>query len=151
MIKNINELEQNSTLQPLYVSIKFLSHFLTQIPDITIENVDEFIEFLRKLDSISIEDKTGLVIYLLNSNLEYYKTNSGIKEEKKKDDELDKIVQIMNKNKNLLSPAYDAVCEKIGKRLDLSLKIDDLVEERVLNKINIRNIIRYSCCFINNF
>lgn len=106
-----------------------------------IEDVDEFIEFLRKFDSISLEDKTGLVLYLLNSNLEYYKTNSGIKSEKKKDDELEKIQNTIDRNKNLLNPAYEPIYEKIGKKLDITMRIDDLVEERVLEKINVRNII----------
>ncbi|MCQ2819309.1 MAG: hypothetical protein MJ252_18755 [archaeon] len=69
IIKSINELEANTTLQPLYVRIKFISHYLQEIPNISIENATLIVETLNKLDIFNMADSsysTNMLICLFN-------------------------------------------------------------------------------------
>ena len=56
IIKTITEMEQNVSNQPLYTRIKFLSNYLSGLPNITKENAEKVIKTLQALDIFSTVD-----------------------------------------------------------------------------------------------
>lgn len=56
IIKSINDIESNSSLHPLYVRIKFLANYMTQVQNITAENANLIINSLKSLDLFSLSD-----------------------------------------------------------------------------------------------
>ena len=66
LIKNINELEPNTGLQSLYVRIKFIYFYLTELPNISNENASLILDTLNKMDIFNMTNSTYSTNILLS-------------------------------------------------------------------------------------
>lgn len=113
---------------------------LFQSDDTYIQDYDEFIEFFMTID-IDVKDRIDILSYVIKSNVNYYKNNTNENLEVDRRQELMKIQEIIHDNKSLLSDKYDNFLDGVNKRVDLTLNMKKIVNEELLEKIDINNLI----------
>lgn len=122
---------------------------LFQNEDVYVLDYSEFVEFFLTL-SLTEEDKIDILSYTVKMNVEYYRNNVNENIEIDREQDMKKIQEIIHKNKNLLSNEYDAFIEGIGKYVNLSLNIKKIINEDILAKIDIKNLVLAKNIYLTN-
>lgn len=138
--KSLNKLFLDLSDEYYYKSLAKKYYDLFQQEELYVLEHDEFVKFFLTLD-IEEEDKRNILCYVIKNNVNYYKNNTIENYEVDRKQELMKIQEIIHDNRSLMSDKYNNFMEGASKRLDLSINIRKLVNEEVLNKIDINNLV----------
>ena len=126
----LSDYERNMVINKYYLMMKENNVFIL--------DSDEFINMLDVLE-LSINDKNLLLTYVLKENKKTYYLN--IKDDDNLEFDLEKVNIIINENKELLSKEYNELLNVVSEYVDLSKNISDIIDDELINKINIRNIL----------
>lgn len=98
-------------------------------------------EFLKVVDSFNLELKeiNDLLVYVLNENSKMYLLHQ--RQEEFNENDRDEIIRLLDENRKLLSKEYNELLTVVSEYVDLTQKVDEMINDELINKININNIL----------
>lgn len=106
--------------------------------NIFVDNVDEVIKVFNLLE-LSIVDKNNILVYVLKQNNKSYDLESD--NNVFLNNENEKIEKILAKNKDLNNNIYNELLDVVDDYVDITKKLDNIIDYNLVDKINISNIV----------
>lgn len=103
-----------------------------------VEDTEEFNKFLTNTQ-ITNYNKIKILSYVIKENVCYYEDEQ--LDEVDKEQDLVKVQEIIYQNRNLFGNKYNELTDMVSEHVNLTHSLKEMINENVLDKVNIQNII----------
>lgn len=132
--------EEYQRLCEEYQNLELINKYYLMFCDneVFVNDIDELQKLFDNFD-LKLSEKNRLLIYILKENNKTY--GFGSNKDNFNDYDEEEIENLIKKNKNLLSKEYNELLTVVEEYVDITKKIEDIVNYELINKININNIL----------
>lgn len=136
--KKLND--EYNLLKEKYTEKKIVNKYyqMFENDDVFVNDAEEIQELFRIINC-SIKDKNEVLIYILKANTKLYDVMEN--DDEFSISEKEKILEIINNNKNLVSKEFNELLDVVDDYVDISKDVDEIADSGLINKINIANIV----------
>ena len=132
--------EEYQRLCDEYQNLELVNKYYLMFRDneVFVNDMDELQKLFDNFD-LKLSEKNLILVYILKENNKTYGFVSNQDDFNDYDEE--EIENLISKNRNLLSKEYNELLTIVEEYVDITKKIEDIVNYELINKININNIL----------
>lgn len=132
--------EEYQRLCDEYQNLELVNKYYLMFRDneVFVNDMDELQKLFDNFD-LKLSEKNRILVYILKENNKTYGFVSNQDDFNDYDEE--EIENLISKNRNLLSKEYNELLTIVEEYVDITKKIEDIVNYELINKININNIL----------